>query len=111
LFGENGSSGIRINFANLDTSSLGAEEVCAVEALGEMLRSNALDLSLAEADCVVLDNLRVVHGRKTFAARFDGSDRWLKRAIVSRDYRRLLAWSPESSSHILGLPYISARGL
>jgi hypothetical protein len=35
-----------------------------------------------------VDNYRAVHGRRPFTARYDGTDRWLKRIGVSRDLRR-----------------------
>lgn len=38
-------------------------------------------------DCVFIDNARAVHGREPFKARFDGSDRWLKRLNITRDLR------------------------
>jgi hypothetical protein len=105
LFGAENSPNIRINFANLDRSQLGEREEAAFSALDEMLRHNAVDLPLQAADCVILDNMRTVHGRRSFSARFDGSDRWLKRAIVSRDLRRCAAWSSQPSARMLGAAY------
>ena len=40
---------------------------------------------LEPGDLLVVDNDRVVHGRTSFAARFDGTDRWLQRAFVVAD--------------------------
>ncbi|MEZ5139977.1 MAG: TauD/TfdA family dioxygenase [Acidimicrobiales bacterium] len=40
---------------------------------------------LAAGDLLVVDNARCVHGRSPFAARFDGTDRWLQRAFVVED--------------------------
>ncbi len=37
---------------------------------------------LEAGDLLVVDNWRCVHGRSPFAARFDGTDRWLQRAFV-----------------------------
>ncbi|MBJ7505663.1 MAG: TauD/TfdA family dioxygenase, partial [Ilumatobacteraceae bacterium] len=31
---------------------------------------------------LVIDNHRAVHGRTSFTPRYDGTDRWLKRALV-----------------------------
>jgi alpha-ketoglutarate-dependent taurine dioxygenase len=45
-------------------------------------------LCLQSGDFWFLDNFRVVHGRKPFKARHDGSDRWLKRVNVSCDQRK-----------------------
>jgi Fe(II)/alpha-ketoglutarate-dependent arginine beta-hydroxylase len=46
------------------------------------------DAVLAPGDFIFIDNFRAVHGRKPFKARYDGSDRWLKRINVTRDLRR-----------------------
>jgi alpha-ketoglutarate-dependent taurine dioxygenase len=37
---------------------------------------------LADGDLLVIDNDRAVHGRTPFIPRYDGTDRWLKRALV-----------------------------
>jgi Fe(II)/alpha-ketoglutarate-dependent arginine beta-hydroxylase len=47
-----------------------------------------IDLQMESGDFCFLDNFRVVHGRKPFQARHDGTDRWLKRVNVSRDLRK-----------------------
>ncbi|MFJ2875764.1 guanitoxin biosynthesis L-enduracididine beta-hydroxylase GntD [Streptomyces sp. NPDC087298] len=39
-------------------------------------------------DCFFVDNYRAVHGRNSFKARHDGTDRWLKRVSVTRDLRK-----------------------
>lgn len=38
-------------------------------------------------DIVFIDNYRAVHGREPFTARYDGTDRWLKRLNISRNLR------------------------
>lgn len=43
---------------------------------------------LRPGDIVFVDNYRMVHGRKPFRARFDGTDRWLRRLNVTRDLRK-----------------------
>jgi L-asparagine oxygenase len=40
---------------------------------------------LEPGDLLVVDNNVAVHGRSPFAARFDGTDRWLQRAFVVAD--------------------------
>jgi hypothetical protein len=37
---------------------------------------------LADGDLLVIDNDHAVHGRTPFIPRYDGTDRWLKRALV-----------------------------
>lgn len=49
------------------------------------------DVVVASGSMLIIDNYLAVHGRAPFKARFDGSDRWLKKAVVSRDLRRAKA--------------------
>ncbi|MFG2918814.1 TauD/TfdA family dioxygenase [Kitasatospora sp. NPDC048298] len=50
--------------------------------LGEELARVSVAVSLEPGDVLVVDNDLVVHGRVPFRARYDGTDRWLKRASV-----------------------------
>jgi L-asparagine oxygenase len=63
----------------------------AAESLTEITReleSCLQPVSLEPGDLLVLDNYRCVHGRAPFTARYDGTDRWLKKVIVTRDLRK-----------------------
>ncbi|MFE4333862.1 TauD/TfdA family dioxygenase [Streptomyces sp. NPDC056831] len=55
----------------------------AYRALEEELAAERADVVLAPGDLLVIDNDVAVHGRARFQARYDGTDRWLKRALVS----------------------------
>ena len=57
----------------------------ALDQLGAVVRDRASSIVLEAGDLLVVDNERVVHGRTSFAARFDGTDRWLQRAFVVAD--------------------------
>ncbi|MFE6982543.1 TauD/TfdA family dioxygenase [Streptomyces griseus] len=54
----------------------------AYRRLEEELARVSVAVSLAPGDVLVVDNDIVVHGRVPFTARYDGTDRWLKRASV-----------------------------
>jgi Fe(II)/alpha-ketoglutarate-dependent arginine beta-hydroxylase len=63
----------------------------AARALRELLRTveQAMQEVVIEAgDCCFIDNRRAVHGRRAFACRYDGRDRWLRRVYVARDVGR-----------------------
>jgi alpha-ketoglutarate-dependent taurine dioxygenase len=63
----------------------------AAEALDELcvgLDAALRPVVLQPGDAIFIDNRRVVHGRAPFRARYDGTDRWLKRINVMRDIRR-----------------------
>lgn len=57
----------------------------ALDRLGAVVRDRASSIVLEAGDLLVVDNERVVHGRTSFAARFDGTDRWLQRSFVVAD--------------------------
>ncbi|MFJ8041673.1 TauD/TfdA family dioxygenase [Kitasatospora sp. NPDC096147] len=56
--------------------------------LAEELARVSVAVSLEPGDVLVVDNDMVVHGRVPFTARYDGTDRWLKRASVRVPGRR-----------------------
>lgn len=58
-------------------------------------------VALAQGDLLFLDNYKVVHGRASFTARFDGTDRWLRRLNVTRDLRRSRELRVSASSRIV----------
>jgi hypothetical protein len=62
-----------------------AEADAALARLRDAVPELATSLVLDAGDLLVIDNHQVVHSRSPFAARFDGSDRWLQRAFVVSD--------------------------
>jgi alpha-ketoglutarate-dependent taurine dioxygenase len=56
---------------------------------------------LEPGDVCLIDNLKSVHGRKPFLARYDGSDRWLKRINIARDLRKSRACRQGPNGRIL----------
>jgi hypothetical protein len=45
----------------------------------------SVGVALRTGDLLVVDNSVSVHGRSSFPARFDGTDRWLQRTFVVSD--------------------------
>jgi Fe(II)/alpha-ketoglutarate-dependent arginine beta-hydroxylase len=64
-----------------------AEAAAALTHFDQQMRAAAREVVLHPGDLLVVDNHRVAHGRRPFRARSDGSDRWLKRALVTYDLR------------------------
>jgi L-asparagine oxygenase len=54
----------------------------ALDKLLESIKQNTKEIVLQTGDVLVLDNRKLVHGRKSFQARYDGTDRWLLRTLV-----------------------------
>jgi Fe(II)/alpha-ketoglutarate-dependent arginine beta-hydroxylase len=59
------------------------------------------EIALAPGELCFIDNFRAVHGRAPFEARFDGTDRWLKRVNITRDLRRSRAQRVSSDSRVI----------
>jgi L-asparagine oxygenase len=57
----------------------------ALIELREAIEAHHIGVVLEAGDLLVVDNHRAVHGRSPFAARFDGTDRWLQRSFVVAD--------------------------
>ncbi|MFI1430557.1 guanitoxin biosynthesis L-enduracididine beta-hydroxylase GntD [Streptomyces lydicus] len=66
----------------------GEAEQQALDTIGAAIDDAMSGVVLSPGDIVFIDNYRVVHGRKPFRARFDGTDRWLRRLNVARDLRK-----------------------
>lgn len=64
------------------------EAQSALDALIQVVDATVWDLVLQPGDFCFLDNYIVVHGRRPFKARYDGTDRWLKRVNVTCDLRK-----------------------
>jgi hypothetical protein len=60
----------------------------ALDSLIREIDSKLSEVVLRPGDFLFVDNYRAVHGRKSFKARYDGADRWLKRINVTRDLRK-----------------------
>lgn len=60
----------------------------AFNALVRSIDGVLSELVLQPGDHCFLDNYRVVHGRRPFRAKYDGTDRWLKRINITRDLRK-----------------------
>ena len=57
----------------------------ALDRLDRAVAEHHCSVVLEAGDCLVVDNTAAVHGRSSYQARFDGTDRWLQRAFVVTD--------------------------
>jgi len=62
-----------------------AQADAALAVLAEATRAARVSVTLEAGDLLVVDNHLCIHGRTPFAARFDGTDRWLQRSFVVAD--------------------------
>jgi L-asparagine oxygenase len=77
-----GGLGIRYDPAYTPLEHADAGYRAAYDRLTAELDRVAVDVTLAPGEVLVIDNDVAVHGRQPFQARYDGTDRWLKRVSV-----------------------------
>jgi alpha-ketoglutarate-dependent taurine dioxygenase len=46
------------------------------------------DIAIEPGDICIIDNRKVVHGRRAFTPQFTGNDRWLKRINITTNLRK-----------------------
>jgi enduracididine beta-hydroxylase len=73
----------------------------AFGTLCQALESQLTGIVLRPGQILFVDNYRAVHGRRPFRARYDGTDRWLKRVNIARDLRKSRAFRVSSDSRII----------
>ncbi|MEU9662928.1 arginine beta-hydroxylase, Fe(II)/alpha-ketoglutarate-dependent [Streptomyces chartreusis] len=86
---------------HMQTEGWSERSLRAFEGLCAQIESEMRGVSLRPGDVVFIDNFRAVHGRKSFRARYDGSDRWLKRLNITRNLRGSRAWRPAPHDRII----------
>jgi len=74
--------GIRYDPAYTPLEHASADYGAAYDWLTAELDRVAVDATLGTGEVLVIDNDVAVHGRQPFRARYDGTDRWLKRVSV-----------------------------
>lgn len=101
LFGHPESPYWRLDPYFMDRLEDDKEAQDALDALIEAVDANIWDLVLHPGDFCFLDNFKVVHGRRPFKARYDGSDRWLKRINITSDLRKSRGSRCTSTSRLI----------
>ncbi|MFJ3673615.1 TauD/TfdA family dioxygenase [Streptomyces sp. NPDC090106] len=81
-----------------DLVAVDAESAAALAELTARIKAAAVPVPLASGDLLVLDNRRMVHGRNAIDPRYDGTDRWLQRMLVTS---RLVRTSPTAAERLV----------
>jgi Fe(II)/alpha-ketoglutarate-dependent arginine beta-hydroxylase len=79
-----------------------AEAAEALHWLKAHLSANLYDFPLSPGDMGFIDNRNVVHGRRPFRPRYDGTDRWLKRVNLAVDLRRTRPGRTSTATRVIG---------
>jgi Fe(II)/alpha-ketoglutarate-dependent arginine beta-hydroxylase len=88
LFGDRERPYLRIDLPFMRVAENRPRTERALHALMAELERVQHSVVVEQGSLLVVDNYLAVHGRKPFEVRYDGTDRWLKRMIVSRDLRK-----------------------
>ena len=101
LFGDPQAPYVRLDpyFMNQVEGCPAAQE--ALDAVVSRVDAALADVVLEPGVVCFIDNYQGVHGRRPFRARFDGTDRWLKRINVTRDLRKSRDARESAASRVL----------
>ncbi|MEV6507829.1 guanitoxin biosynthesis L-enduracididine beta-hydroxylase GntD [Streptomyces sp. NPDC051642] len=101
LFGDSVSPYLRMDRPFMRCIGDDPAAEAALDRLMAELEAAQQDVVVEPGTLLVVDNYRAVHGRRPFRARYDGTDRWLKKLTVSRDLRRSLSDFTAGSHRVL----------
>jgi alpha-ketoglutarate-dependent taurine dioxygenase len=85
----------------MKTEGWSERSLTAFQGLCAQIETHMKGVALRPGDCAFIDNFRAVHGRRSFRARYDGQDRWLKRLNVTRNLRGSRAWRPAPDNRVI----------
>jgi Fe(II)/alpha-ketoglutarate-dependent arginine beta-hydroxylase len=88
LTGDSGRPFVRLDPAFMIRDAADGEACEALETVIKAVDERLQDIRLESGELLIIDNLRSVHGRRSFTARYDGSDRWLRVVHATADLRR-----------------------
>lgn len=93
IYGPQADPWMRLNTAVLDLESYSPNQQAAVREIRDHLEERRTELDVRKGQIAIIDNRRVLHGRPAFrqsqAPRYDGTDRWHRRLVVSNDATRI----------------------
>lgn len=101
LFGDPAAPYWRLDPYFMDGSDDDPEAAAALERLLKEIDAALTGVALESGQILLLDNYRSVHGRVPYRARFDGTDRWLRRVNVTRDLRKSRAVRSAPASRVI----------
>jgi hypothetical protein len=69
----------------------------ALDQIKKAIYNSVKEVCLESGDIMVINNNKVIHGRKSFQPRYDGTDRWLQRMLI----RKKLPPKEQMNGHIV----------
>src|SRR4029077_20693193 len=102
LFGSREAPYARLDPFFMRTVEEPPEEQAGREALSARVYASLSDYVLEPGDVCLIDNLRALHGRRSFKARHDGNDRWFKRINLARALRKSRGVRTGAGARVIG---------
>ncbi|MBA2717457.1 MAG: TauD/TfdA family dioxygenase [Propionibacteriales bacterium] len=102
VFGDPARPYLCIDPAYMEALPDDAEAERALATLIDAIEARVVDVILKPGDVLFVDNFLAVHGRKPFRARYDGTDRWLKKVSVTKNLRKSRAMRASAESRVIG---------
>jgi Fe(II)/alpha-ketoglutarate-dependent arginine beta-hydroxylase len=88
LFGDPHAPYLRLDPYFMNRLAEDPEAMAALDEFAAALEGQLSGIALQPGEVLFLDNYQAVHGRVPFKARYDGTDRWLRRLNIARDLRK-----------------------
>lgn len=88
-------------YTNFDT--LEKDFLHAYNELKEEIADKTHDVVIEPGDICIIDNRKVVHGRRAYFPKFDGTERWLKRISITTNIRKSAGQRPDLNSRTVGV--------
>lgn len=101
LFGDRHDPYLALDPYHMKTDGWSPRALSAFRGLCEQIEAHLQEVSLRPGDIAFIDNYRAVHGRASFRARYDGTDRWLKRLNITGNLRGSRAWRPAPEARVI----------
>ncbi|HEX7333135.1 MAG TPA: guanitoxin biosynthesis L-enduracididine beta-hydroxylase GntD [Pyrinomonadaceae bacterium] len=101
LIGTPDSYYIRIDPYFMDSLDHDEEARAALDKLVNTIDERLNQVVLQPGDICFIDNYKAVHGRESFRAKYDGTDRWLKRINITRDLRKSRGSRSHTASRLI----------
>jgi hypothetical protein len=101
LFGDFNDPYVRIDPSFMQAQTNDIEAKKALTEIISKFNNSLREVHLKQGDILFIDNFLVVHGRKGFKPKFDGYDRWLKRANITLDIRKSRSERKDKHSRII----------
>lgn len=92
---------MRIDPAYMSVSVDDASVHDTVTQFCETLEGQLQDVIMQPGDVLVLNNRRVVHGRRPFKPAYDGRDRWMKRVNIARAFESRIPFCADVEKRLL----------